>query len=258
MAMFMSDRKGEEAPAFRIYAFKNGAWPEMILGAVMGAAGRIEAERRRQQQVSPAIEEISEVRAEFERSLKSEAPSKRNGVELPGLDRDLIVRRRKRPSIFKHRPGAAHEPAERRHTLPSGPSFEERRRQPLTRSADATADKAYRQRFGNYAGLAEAELTTYRDLEDDTPGHANSNTARTAPAEDEAAVVVPFPASAAAGASRLRPRARRHPLPSASPRRSAPSRASRAVISAPPSGSSCGARRPRSTCRSAKPRCPRP
>ena len=37
----------EERPAFRIYAFKSGAWPEMILGAVMGAAGRIEAERRR-------------------------------------------------------------------------------------------------------------------------------------------------------------------------------------------------------------------
>ena len=196
MAMFMSDRKGEEAPAFRIYAFKNGAWPEMILGAVMGAAGRIEAERRRQQQVSPAIEEVSEVRAEFERSLANATPSKRNGVELPGLDRDLIVRRRARPSIFKHRPGAAHEPAEHRHTLPTGPTFEERRRQPLTRTADATADKAYRQRFGTYAGLAEAELTTYRDLEDDTPGHANSNTARTEPAADEAAVVVPFPASA--------------------------------------------------------------
>ena len=171
----------------------------MILGAVMGAAGRIEAERRRQQQVSPAIEEVSQVRAEFEQSLKSEAPSK-PGVELPGLDRDLIVRRRGRPSIFKHRPGAAHEPAERRHTLPSGPSFEERRRQPLTRSSDATADMAYRQRFGNYAGLAEAELTTYRDLEDDTPGHANSNTARTAPTDEEAAVVVPFPASAAVAA----------------------------------------------------------
>ena len=73
MAMFMSDRKGEEAPAFRIYAFKNGAWPEMILGAVMGAAGRIEAERRREQQVSPAIEEVAEVRAEFERSLSEPA-----------------------------------------------------------------------------------------------------------------------------------------------------------------------------------------
>lgn len=33
-----------ERPTFRVYAFKNGAWPEMILGAVMGAARKIEAE----------------------------------------------------------------------------------------------------------------------------------------------------------------------------------------------------------------------
>jgi hypothetical protein len=49
-ALFVSDRARDEQPAFRIYAFKSGAWPEMIIGAVMGAAGRIEAERRRQQQ----------------------------------------------------------------------------------------------------------------------------------------------------------------------------------------------------------------
>ncbi len=116
MAMFVSDRKGEERPAFRIYAFKNGAWPEMILGAVMGAAGRIEAERRRQQQVTSTVEEVAEVRAEFERSLsdKTTAPPRK----LPGLDPDLMVRRRTRPSVFKHRPGAVHEPATRgRHAL---------------------------------------------------------------------------------------------------------------------------------------------
>jgi hypothetical protein len=67
----------------------------------------------------------------------------------------------------------------------------------VTRTAETTADPAYRQRFGSYAGLAEAELTTYRDLDDDAPDHANSNTARTAPAEEEA-VVVPFPTPAAA------------------------------------------------------------
>jgi hypothetical protein len=196
MAMFVSDRKGEERPAFRIYAFKNGAWPEMILGAVMGAAGRIEAERRRQQQVTPAVEEVAEVRAEFERTVSNQTVSTRPGAELPGLDPDLMVRRRTRPTVFKHRPGAVHEPAERRrHTLPTGQSFDERRREPVTRTADATADKAYRQRFGSYAGLAEAELTTYRDLDDHA--HANSNTARTAAGEEEA-VVVPFPAPAQA------------------------------------------------------------
>ncbi|MEO8419561.1 MAG: hypothetical protein ABI457_00060 [Hyphomicrobium sp.] len=202
MAMFMSDRKGEESPAFRIYAFKKGAWPEMILGAVMGAAGRIEAERRQQQQVTPTVEEIAEVRSEFERSINDPRTSRRTGVELPGLDPDLMVRRRTRPNIFKHRPGAVHEPVDRRrHALPMGPSFEERRREPVTRTVDAAADEAYRQRFGNYAGLAEAELTTYRDLDDNAPEHANSNTARTAPGADEEAVVVPFPTPSAAPSS---------------------------------------------------------
>ncbi len=56
-SLFVSDRGGEESPAFRIYAFKSGAWPELILGAVMGAAGRVEAGRRRQQQATSGEEE---------------------------------------------------------------------------------------------------------------------------------------------------------------------------------------------------------
>ena len=35
------------AEAFRIYRFRDGAWSEIILGAVMGAARRVEAEKRR-------------------------------------------------------------------------------------------------------------------------------------------------------------------------------------------------------------------
>src|SRR4029079_18808928 len=136
-SLFVADRAQEESPAFRIYAFKNGAWPEMILGAVMGAAGRIEAERRRQQQVTPTVEEIAEVRAEFERSLSNEATSTTPGVKLPGLDPDLMVRRRSRPNVFTHRPGRVHEPAERRrHALPTRQSFEERRREPLSHQAE--------------------------------------------------------------------------------------------------------------------------
>ena len=209
----------------------------MILGAVMGAAGRIEAERRQQQQMTPAVEEIAEVRSEFERSINDPPTSRRAGVELPGLDPDLMVRRRTRPNIFKHRPGAVHEPVDRRrHALPMGPSFEERRREPVTRTVDATADKAYRERFGNYAGLAEAELTTYRDLDDDAPDHANSNTAPTAPAEEEA-VVVRFPAPG---------EPLHRPLPSASPRRWRPDRCRNRPIRARLSASNSAAKRRRS------------
>jgi hypothetical protein len=193
-AMFVSDGGGDERPAFRIYAFKSGAWPEMILGAVMGAASRIEAERRRQQTVTPTVEEVAQVRAEFEREIAAPSPAKPAGIELPGLDPDLVVhrRRRTRPSIFKHRPGAAHEPV-------SGPRQAssqggERRREAAPRPG-TPADKTYRQRFGSYAGLAEAELTTYREL-DDTPDPANSNTTPAEAAEET--VVVPFPVPAPA------------------------------------------------------------
>ncbi|MFN3868319.1 MAG: hypothetical protein ACK4MF_04560 [Hyphomicrobiaceae bacterium] len=39
--------KFAHADAFRIYRFRDGAWSEIILGAVMGAARRVEAEKRR-------------------------------------------------------------------------------------------------------------------------------------------------------------------------------------------------------------------
>ncbi len=38
--------KFAHAEAFRLYKFKDGAWQEMILGAIMGAAKRVEAEKR--------------------------------------------------------------------------------------------------------------------------------------------------------------------------------------------------------------------
>jgi hypothetical protein len=198
-SLFIADRLGDDRPAFRIYAFKSGAWPELILGAVMGAAGRIEAERRRQEHVKPAVEEVAEVRAEFEREVSAAAKPRRAGIETSGLDSDLLVRRRtrKRPNIFKHRPGAAPD------TLSIGPTLDERRREPGLRPTPAAGDKAFRQRFGSYAGLAEAELTTYRDDVDEVPEHANSNTER--PETDEAAVVVPFPAPAQAAVAAPRP-----------------------------------------------------
>jgi hypothetical protein len=40
-----ADTPRQEKPAFKVYRFKKGAWPEMILGAVMGAARHIETGR---------------------------------------------------------------------------------------------------------------------------------------------------------------------------------------------------------------------
>ncbi|MEZ5851620.1 MAG: hypothetical protein R3D68_13330 [Hyphomicrobiaceae bacterium] len=39
--------KFANAEAFRVYKFRNGAWSDLILGAVMGAARRVEGEKRR-------------------------------------------------------------------------------------------------------------------------------------------------------------------------------------------------------------------
>lgn len=195
-SMFVADRHGEELPAFRIYAFKNGAWPEMILGAVMGAAGRIEAERRRQEAMRPAVEEVPEVRAAFEREIQEAVQPKSESRELPEAASRLTVRRRRsRPSIFQHRPGAVPEPTLRpsRPAVSAAMKESERQREPVSLRPDPQADKAYRQRFGTYAGLAEAELSTYEALEE-APDPANSNTARTTPAVEEQTVVVPFPA----------------------------------------------------------------
>ncbi|MGF1649382.1 MAG: hypothetical protein ACFCUN_02915 [Hyphomicrobiaceae bacterium] len=49
--------KFARAQAFRVYRFRDGAWSEIILGAVMGAAKRAEAERlRRQLMEGPRLE----------------------------------------------------------------------------------------------------------------------------------------------------------------------------------------------------------
>jgi len=181
-SLFVADRFGNEGPAFRLYAFKRGAWPEMILGAVMGAAGRVEAQRRREEELRPKVEEIASVRAEFEREMATPARPNPTETAKPKAEPQLTVRRRRAPNIFRHRPGVTQEPSMRPERVNSRPA------QPVE-----AADKTYRQRFGSYAGLAEAELTTFEDVED-IAGHANSNTARSSPALEEPAVVVPFPA----------------------------------------------------------------
>ena len=50
-----SEMPRAERPAFKVYRFKKGAWPEMILGAVMGAARRVEAEKVRLAREEPPI-----------------------------------------------------------------------------------------------------------------------------------------------------------------------------------------------------------
>jgi hypothetical protein len=46
--LWQQGSKFAHSDSFRLYKFKDGAWSEMILGAVMGAAKRVAAEKRRQ------------------------------------------------------------------------------------------------------------------------------------------------------------------------------------------------------------------
>ena len=59
--------KFAHAEAFRLYKFKDGAWQDMILGAIMGAAKRVEAEKRTRRTEADAF-----------------------GRTLPGLDRHSL------------------------------------------------------------------------------------------------------------------------------------------------------------------------
>ena len=63
--------KYSDVEAFRIFKFNNGAWPEMILSAIMGAAKRVEAEQQRMRTVQMASEErAAREQAEAERLAK--------------------------------------------------------------------------------------------------------------------------------------------------------------------------------------------
>jgi hypothetical protein len=208
--LFVSDHWQEE-PEFRIYAFKSGAWPEMILGAVMGAAGRIEAKRRRERQAGSASETPA---SPPEPKPRSRFP----GFELPGLEESATASPDEGlRAIFQHRPSKREEPPVNDDAfaeLPARSGAEkqgkakkrdrEQRRMELSvheRAAHEQGGRSdFRQRFGTYASKAQAELANYRDDED--PGAideaANSNTApgKAAPASDEPAdIVVPFPSA---------------------------------------------------------------
>jgi hypothetical protein len=202
-ALFISDRSQEE-PAFRIYAFKSGAWPEMILGAVMGAAGRIEATRRRERQAASVPDDTPSAPA-------SQPRSRLPGFALPGLDEQTAAPREAGlRAMFTHRPSKRDDLPARELSFKDRPAKERRTKDRTSKEKDATLHRAepalyrqgggsdFRQRFGNYASKAQAELATYRDEEEPAPMEepANSNTApgeASKSAGEPADIVVPFP-----------------------------------------------------------------
>ena len=195
--LFISDHTEDEAPAFRIYAFKSGAWPELILGAVMGAAGRIEAERRHTQStVAMADEKVAPAQ-----STQAEPPST-NSMELPILDLGPA------PEETGVRDSINGVERDAKFEAVNGESYADMQRATQDNSdhPQKPLDPTLRERFGSYATQAEAELATYRNLDEEAYNEpdteiepaANSNAA---PADagrpnDERStdIIVPFPA----------------------------------------------------------------
>lgn len=199
--LFVSDRGESEQPTFRIYAFKSGAWPELILGAVMGAAGRIEAQRRHEEASAAYVAETTGAPADADVMRPGEM-----GHDLPGLD-DAPAEKPSRLRAFFASRSSEH--------IDDEPKREGKRVRRKSRRQAAAAHRSgrpnpdFHQRFGSYASHAHAELARYEDLEDDEPAEnsdiadaaapANSNTAPGIRSGDEADseagdIVVPFPA----------------------------------------------------------------
>ncbi len=148
--------KFADSEAFRVYKFRNGAWSEIILGAVMGAARRAEAEAHRRRIERDLLRPI-------EPALDPIPPS-------PTFPEPEVLRTREHPG-----------------TRPSAPVREEPDLEPVlspihhsrtTRRRPASSRSAASDIFGPYARSAAAELSAAVDGPDGEVdiAPANSNT----------------------------------------------------------------------------------
>jgi len=168
----------------------------MILGAVMGAAGRIEAERRHTQPAAATAEASDTI--ETSRHDATQA----HHVELAGLDPEPVAKTtRVRDAVNGADSNVNRE-------VMNG-KFDIDLRRPAKGDTDRRPSKpidpALRERFGSYATQAEAELATYRDLDEEAYNEpdseiepaANSNAmpedAARPDVERSTDIIVPFP-----------------------------------------------------------------
>jgi len=180
-SLFLSNHIEGEAPAFRIYAFKSGAWPELILGAVMGAAGRIEAERRHTQPTAAAGEIAETARGD----AKQGDTVKFNEIDLAPKPKTRPVRDAVNGKFDLDLPMDTQRNSEHRPQKPIDPTLHER--------------------FGSYASQAEAELATYRTMDEEAyddpdaeikvPANSNAVPADAVHPDDlrSTDIIVPFP-----------------------------------------------------------------
>ncbi len=146
--------KFAESEAFRVYRFRDGAWAEIILGAVMGAARRAEAEAARRR-IEEGLARTSE---------PAFAPGEYAPLPFPSTEP------RTRREDARRGPTRGRDDQE---TGPHSVSTEPRRPPP---EAGVEVQAKFRTGFGAYARGAQTELLSRQVREPDVGEPANSNT----------------------------------------------------------------------------------
>ena len=181
--------------AFRVYKFRDGAWSEIILGAVMGAARRAEAEENRRRIEREILRPGPFVKTEprftdtgpttHARNAASQAP-RASQPERASLDPATYENRSHEDRKEQNRTRETATRSER-----TEPSLSAHQNPPTLRKASAPAAEIWRTSsfryataqpadttgFGPYARSAAAELSTSLDVDEDLSPPANSNTA---------------------------------------------------------------------------------
>jgi hypothetical protein len=172
----------------------------MILGAVMGAASRVEAVRRTQQRTAAPASEREEARKRERRrpqsfadpldpACQSAEAAPKEAFDLGNLDLGPLPEVKPR-SPFRARPGRT-----------AGSGGARAAAEPRFAAASPGPRQDFRQRFGNYASHAQAELATYQNLEAEEAVAAERESQRAA----EAANNNTSPSKAAARAAAMKP-----------------------------------------------------
>ncbi|MEO1794888.1 MAG: hypothetical protein AAFU50_09870, partial [Pseudomonadota bacterium] len=149
--------KFQESTGFRVYRFRSGAWSEIILGAVMGAAKRAETERKRHR--------LAEAIANAANRADAETRTIPDLGELPGAPELSPEIATSAPPAFE---SAAPAPA-----APSHPRRAGIRHRPAPAAAAPATNIGHRaepsseqtDKFGPYAQSAADDFATEADIE---------------------------------------------------------------------------------------------
>ncbi|MEL7047699.1 MAG: hypothetical protein AAFO75_01850 [Pseudomonadota bacterium] len=157
--------------AFRLYRFKDGAWSDIILGAVMGAARRVEEEKVRTGRVSATAGRVSP--SDLPGQTREDAhgqPHRGAGSQVrEGMEENRMAR------AGGSQPLSADLQTPRR-TAPWQTDHVDAAYASRDRHNGSPASGAFQSQFGSYAASAKAEL--YSDESKHAPDHtpANNNT----------------------------------------------------------------------------------